>query len=944
MRILDRSVYLGPSLYARFPVIRLELDLGRLEAWPTSRLGPAFVDGLATALPGLAEHGCSYREPGGFFRRMREGDGTWLGHVLEHVAIELQNIAGEEVTFGKTRSSGAPGVYTVVYEYAQRDEGIAAGELGLRLLLSLLPPELRSADAVPEGWNWPEARDEFIRFAQRRAMGPSTHSLVRAAEARGIPWLRLNEQSLVQLGHGKYQQRIQATVTGRTSHISVELASDKEETNKILAGLGLPVPKQEMVQSEGQAVRAAKRMGFPVVTKPYNGNHGRGISIRLTTDEEVALGFNVAREHSRSVIVESFLEGDDHRLLVVNGELVAATRRTPGHVVGDGEHTIAHLIDVVNTDPRRGVGHEKVLTRLELDAQAQKMLDRVGLTAESVPAKGVIVYLRSTANLSTGGTATDVTNVIHPDNREMAERAIRAVGLDVGGVDFLSKDIAESYRTIGGGICEVNAAPGFRMHVAPSEGTPRDVAAPVIDMLFPQGAPSRVPIAAVTGTNGKTTTARMLAHICKMGGFTPGMTTTDGVYIDGQRTVPGDMTGPVSARMVLADPQIDIAVLETARGGLLRAGMGVQEVNVGAVLNVQPDHLGLKGIDTVEQLAEVKRIVVEVATDCAVLNADDPLVVKMSGYTEAKHICYVTMNPQHALVREHIRAGARACALEGGINGQMITLYEKGGHIPLLWTHLIPATLEGRATHNVQNAMFAAAMAFSLGIRLDAIRQGLRTFDSTFFQAPGRMNMFNEHPFKVLFDYGHNAHAVGMMSDLAQRLDVAGKRIVVLAAPGDRRDEDLVAIAQAAAGRFDHYICRRDDGLRGRGPEEVPRIQAAALQAAGVRADAISVIPDEQQAIDAALHMGAPGDLVLIFADVLVRSWKQIIKFKSAGPAPGATHTGAGMPGDAPHNGADAESAAAHAHKAAEAPAPAYSLEGLIRDERGVRFAPEAED
>ena len=760
MRILDRSVYVGPSLYARFPVIRLELELGELEAWPTGRLGDGFIGALAAALPGLAEHGCSYREPGGFFRRMREGEGTWLGHVLEHVAIELQNIAGEAVTFGKTRSAGPAGVYTVVYEYAQRDEGIAAGELGLKLLSSLLPEALRPRDSVPDGWSWPEARDQFIRFAQRRALGPSTMSLVRAAEARGIPWLRLNDQSLVQLGHGKFQQRIQATVTGRTPHISVELASDKEETNKILAGLGLPVPKQELVQSETAAVRAARRMGFPVVTKPYNGNHGRGISIRLTTDEEVAHGFNVAREQSRSVIVETFLEGDDHRLLVVNGELVAATRRTPGHVVGDGEHTVEELIEIVNQDPRRGVGHEKVLTRLELDAQAHKMLEKAQLTPRSVPAQGEIIYLRSTANLSTGGTATDVTDVIHPDNREMAERAVRAIGLDVGGVDFLSRNITESYRKIGGGICEVNAAPGFRMHVAPSEGTPRDVAAPVIDMLFPQGAASRVPIAAITGTNGKTTTARMLAHIAKMAGYTPGLTTTDGVYIDGQRTVQGDMTGPVSARMVLADPQIDIAVLETARGGLLRAGMGVNEVNVGAVINVQPDHLGLKGIDTLEQLAEVKRIVVEVATDCAVLNADDALVMRMSGYTEAKHICYVTLNPQHTLVREHIRAGARACALEAGVNGQMITLYDRGGHIPLLWTHLIPATLEGRATHNVQNAMFAAAIAFSLGMKLDAIRQGLRTFDSTFFQAPGRMNVFNEHPFKVLFDYGHNAHAV----------------------------------------------------------------------------------------------------------------------------------------------------------------------------------------
>ncbi len=953
MRILDRSVYLGPSLYARFPVIRLELDLGPLEAWPTGRLGPSFIDALAAALPGLAEHGCSYKEPGGFFRRMREEEGTWLGHVLEHVAIELQNTAGEEVTFGKTRSAGPAGVYTVVYEYAQRDEGIAAGDLGLRLLCSLLPTAIRPTGSVPDGWSWQEARDEFIRFAQRRALGPSTASLVRAAEHLGIPWLRLNDQSLVQLGHGKYQQRIQATVTSRTSHIAVELASDKEETNKILGTLGLPVPKQELVQDEKQAVRAAQRMGFPVVTKPYNGNHGRGISIRLTTDAEVAQGFLVAREHSRSVIVETFLEGDDHRLLVVNGVLVAATRRTPGHVVGDGGHSIAQLIEIVNKDPRRGVGHEKVLTRLELDAQAEKMLGRVGLHADSVPQPGQVVYLRSTANLSTGGTATDVTDVIHPDNREMAERAVRAIGLDVGGVDFLSKNISESYRAIGGGICEVNAAPGFRMHVAPSEGTPRDVAAPVVDMLFPPGTASRVPIAAITGTNGKTTTARMLAHLTKMGGYTPGLTTTDGVYVDGQRTVQGDMTGPISARMVLADPQIDIAILETARGGLLRAGMGVREVNVGAVLNVQSDHLGLKGIDTLEQLSELKRIVVEVATDCAVLNADDPLVLKMSGYTEAKNICYVTMNPQHTLVREHIRAGGRACALEAGVNGQMITLYDHGSHIPLLWTHLIPATLEGRATHNVQNAMFAAAMAFSLGIKLDAVRQGLRTFDSTFYQAPGRMNVFNEHPFKVLFDYGHNAHAVGTMADLALRLDVAGRRIVVLAGPGDRRDEDLVAIAKAVAGRFDYYICRRDDNLRDRAPDEVPRIQAQALRAAGIPDSAISVIPDEQEAIEAALRMGEPGDLVLIFADALVRSWKQITKFRASGAAesqPTARPASAPAPSPAgpafvvKGNGTGADK---HHDVGVAIPAEAaadFNLEGLIRDERGIRMAPEIED
>lgn len=935
MRIIDRSVYVGPSLYAHFPVIRLELDLGELEQWPSARLGEGFVQGLVAALPGLAEHGCSYREPGGFLRRLREDEGTWLGHVLEHVAIELQNVAGEDVTFGKTRSiDGKPGVYSVVYEYAQREEGIAAGELALKLIGSLLPDALRAHVAVPEGFDWETERDDFIRYAQRRALGPSTASLVQAAESRGIPWLRLNQQSLVQLGHGKYQQRIQATVTGKTPHIAVELASDKEETNKILGTLGLPVPRQELVTSEDAALRAARRLGGAVVTKPYNGNHGRGITIGISEPAAVREGFLAAREHSRSVIVETFQPGDDHRLLVVNGELVAATRRTPGHVVGDGTHTIAELVDIVNQDPRRGVGHEKVLTRLVLDAQADLMMQRAGYTAESIPASEEIVYLRSTANLSTGGTATDVTDIIHPDNRDMAVRAVRAIGLDVGGVDFITPNIAESYKTIGGAICEVNAAPGFRMHVAPSEGTPRDAAGPVVDMLFPPGTPSRVPIAALTGTNGKTTTARMLSHIAKMAGYTPGLTTTDGVYIDGQRTVEGDMTGPVSARMVLSDPQIDLAVLETARGGLLRAGMGVTEVNVGAVLNVQSDHLGLKGIDTLDQLAQVKRIVVEVATDCAVLNADDPLVLKMSGYVDAKTICYVSTNPSHPLVREHIRAGGRACALEAGINGQMITLYDKGSHIPLLWTHLIPATMEGRAMHNVQNAMFAAAMAFSLGIKLDPIRQGLRTFDTTFFQAPGRMNVFDEHPFKVLFDYGHNAHAIAAMADLAQRLDVTGRRIVVLAAPGDRRDEDILDIARVAAGKFDHYICRRDDNTRGRDGDEVPRLLARGLVEAGVAESMIEQIHDEQEAIDSALRMGQPGDLLLVFADALTRSWKQIIKFRPEGVPLKAAPTPVPV---------EAQPASDPQALVREAELRAL-MEGTVRDERGIVFAREQDD
>jgi cyanophycin synthetase len=885
MRILDRAVYVGPSLYAHFPVIRLEVDLGPLEAWPSAKLGPAFIDRLIEALPGLHEHGCSYGEPGGFIRRLREDEGTWMGHILEHVAIELQNVAGEPVTFGKTRGAGAEGTYHVLYQYEQEDVGLEAGRLGITLLHSLLPPELQPEGSVPDDFDFAAERDEFIRFAQRRALGPSTMSLVRAAEDRRIPWIRLNEQSLIQFGHGRFQQRIQATITSRTSHIAVELASDKEETNRILAHLGLPVPRQRLVQREDDAVAAAERIGYPVVVKPFNANHGRGISIHLTTEEQVRTAFEVAREHSRSVIVESFITGDDHRMLVVNGELVAVSKRVPGHVMGDGVHTVEQLMEEVNRDPRRGIGHEKVLTRLVLDHQAETLLAKKGYTKDTVPAEGERVFLRSTGNLSTGGTATDVTDLVHPDNVEMAERAVKAIGLDVGGVDFLTTDITESYKDIGGAICEINAAPGYRMHMAPSEGRPRDVAGPTLDMLFPPGSPSRIPIAAVTGTNGKTTTARMLAHIQKLAGHHVGLTSTDGVYIDGQRTVSGDMTGPVATRMVLSDPNVDVAVLEIARGGLLRAGMGVRHCDVGAVLNVKADHLGLRGIGTLEDLAKVKRIVVEVARDTAILNADDALCLKMADYTSAKHLCYVTMDPTHALVGEHIRAGGRGVVLESGIKGQMITIYDHGSHIPLLWTHLIPATLEGRALHNVQNAMFAAAMAFSMGLKLEDIRHGLRTFDTTFFQAPGRMNIYDEHPFKVILDYGHNPAAVEVMCQLVERLDVAGRRIVVLAAPGDRRDEDIADIGRIAAGHFERYILRRDDHLRGRQPDEVPHLLRDALLAAGVPAEQILVIPDEQTATDTALREAQPGDLLLVFADAITRSWKQVIQFRPEAPA-----------------------------------------------------------
>lgn len=882
LKILETSVYRGPNVYAKFPVIRHLVDIGVLEDWPSARIGQDFIDELLDALPGLQEHGCSYREPGGFVRRLHEDEGTWMAHIWEHMSIELQNVAGLDVTFGRTRGAGETGLYNMVFQYKEEEVGLRASQLALDFIHNLLPDHLVGEGERVVDFDYTAERESFIKAAQRKALGPSTASLVNAGAERDIPWMRLNEYSLIQLGHGKYQKRLQATITSETDYIATDLASDKKATNRILADLGLPVPKQIAVKSPEEAQAAAKRIGYPVVVKPLDGNHGNGISINLMTPEAVGEAFDFAVEYNkrgRTVIVESFIQGLDHRMLVINGKLEAVSKRVPGHIVGDGERTAAELIEIVNADPRRGVGHEKVLTRLELDKTAKAHLAEVGYDENSVPKDGEVVFLRSTANLSTGGTAVDVTDIVHPDNRTMAERAVKAIGLDIGGVDFLSADISQSYKDLSAGICEVNAAPGFRMHIAPSEGKPRDVSGAVMEMLFPAGTPSRVPIASITGTNGKTTVSRMVAHIHKLSGNTVGLATTDGVYIDGNLTVKGDLTGPRAAQMILRDPTIDTAILETARGGLLRSGMGYERCDVGAVLNIAADHLGLKGVETIEDLARVKRIVVEVATDTAVLNADDELCLKMAAHTQAKNICYVTMNANHPLVREHVRIGGRAIVLEQGMNGHMITIYENSSNIQLMWTHLIPATIDGKAMHNVQNAMFATAICHSMGKSLEDIRQGLRTFATSYFQAPGRLNVFEEHPFKVILDYGHNPAAIEAMTKLCTQLEPKGRRLLCFSMPGDRRNEDIVAAAEIVAGKFDAYICRADDGRRGRGNAEVPELLRDTLLKNGVKEGQIQVIPDEVEAVDAALNMAERDDLLLVFGDNISRTWKQIIYF-----------------------------------------------------------------
>jgi cyanophycin synthetase len=884
MKIVDTQVYRGPNLYALRKVIRLRVDLGELEDYPTSRL-PGFVDRLLALIPTLYEHTCSYDEPGGFVRRMTEDEGTWLGHVLEHVAIELQCLAGTPVSYGKTRSHDLPaGQYHVIYSYAEESVGLRAGELGLELILHLLPPERAAHDPSP--FDFPAELERFIRRAQRRAFGPSTASLVHAAEERGIPWIRLNDRSLVQLGHGKFQRRIQATVTSETKHTAVEIASDKRLTNQILEALGLPVPRQRIVEDAGEAVDAAESLGYPVVVKPLDGNHGRGVSINLSDAEQVRVAYDKAYERSSYVIVETFQTGRDYRILVVNGKVVAVAERVPGHVVGDGRRTVAELVEIVNSDPRRGVGHEKVLTRLDIDHQAERLLGQAGLTVDSVLPAGEIFSLRSTGNLSTGGTAIDKTDAIHYDNRIMAERAVKAVGLDVGGVDFIAPDISRSYQEVGGVIVEINAAPGFRMHVAPTEGKPRDVAGPVIDMLFPPGTPHRIPIAAITGTNGKTTTTRMVGHILKLSGCHVGMATSDGVYIDGVLTVKGDMTGPWSSHLVLRDPNVDAAVLETARGGIVRSGLGWRKCKVGAVLNVASDHLGMGGVNDLEELAEIKQVIVEVAQDYCVLNADDERVARMAEHSPAKPF-WVTMDRNNERVRRHIRDHGKAVVLEEGLNGRMIVLYDGEEHIPVLWARQIPATVEGHALHNVQNAMFAAAIGLAMGISLDNVRQGLRTFTTDFFQTPGRMNFYNEHPFRVLLDYAHNAHGMTSMAQMVRDLTVHGRRIGVVSAPGDRRDQDILDLARAAAPGFDLILLREDDNRRGRQPGEIGDLLRQGLLEAGFPEDRISgQVYNEEEAVQRALETAQPGDLLVIFGDKLDRCWRQIVSFGRPAEAP----------------------------------------------------------
>ncbi|GAB4218547.1 MAG: cyanophycin synthetase [Synechococcales cyanobacterium] len=867
MRIQSLRVLNGPNFWSirRQQLIQMRLDLEDLQERPTNTI-PGFRERLETLLPGLWEHHCSRDCYGGFLQRVEEG--TWMGHVIEHVALELQSMAGMECDFGRTRETSTPGVYNVVFEYKEAEAGRFAAKAAVYLCQALVDGESYRRDLELDIQELREIREK-VRF------GPSTQSLIDEATLRGIPNIRLNDNSLIQLGYGIHQKRLQATTTEKTSIIATELAGDKKATKELLNDMGIPVPMGYTLRHiDDLASIIADVGGFPVVVKPLNANHGRGITVNIRSLEAAIEAFEMAREISDTVLVERYVEGDDYRLLVVNNKLIAVAKRIPAHVVGDGRSSIQELIDQLNQDPRRGYGHENVLTLLTVDESTLRLLELKGYSLRTVLPAGERCQLKSTANISTGGSAVDCTDIVHPYNAFIAERAAQIIGLDVAGIDLICPDITVPVTENGGAIVEVNASPGFRMHLAPSEGIARNVAEPVMNMLFPPGVPSRIPILAITGTNGKTTTTRLIAHILKGVGKRVGFTTTDGVYIQNHQIAKGDMTGPYSAQIVLRDPTVEVAVLETARGGILRAGMGFHSCDIGIVLNVTSDHLGLGDINTLEDLARVKSVVVEAVQPegYAILNADDTLVAKMAEKLKCQ-VAYFSMNPSNPLVKDHVAEGGVAAVYEEGY----ISILKRGWTLRVEKVTNIPLTLMGKATFMIQNALAATLATFLHGVAIDDMRVALGTFTSSVAQTPGRLNLFDVGSFQVLVDYAHNAAGYEAIQATLKTWECRSK-IGVIGGPGDRRDQDLRELGLLSATMFDSAIIKEDDDRRGRDPGVVAAlIREGWEQQKGGNAE---VILDEITAIQTALDQAQPGDLIVIFPAEVRRTIDIIYRYQ----------------------------------------------------------------
>ncbi len=859
MKLTEIKVLRGPNYWSirRNKLIQVKLDLEEMEEIPTNKI-PGFKDRLQSLIPSLYDHRCSEGVPGGFFTRVDEG--TWMGHVMEHIALEMQTLAGMDTGFGRTRGTGTPGEYFVVFDYIEEDAGIYAAKASYRLLEALIKNET---------YDLQHDIQELREIRESTRLGPSTGCIVDEAAKRGIPFIRLNKQSLVQLGYGVNQQRVRATIAGTTSCIAVDIAGDKEDTKNLLEAAEIPVPRGRIIRNEEDLKDAIEKIGYPIVLKPINGNHGKGATTNILTYEHALKAMEAAQYYSRQVICEKFITGFDFRILVINNKFICAALRTPASVIGDGKNTIQWLINETNKDARRGFGHEKVLTSIKVDDYTMKMLEEKNYTLETIPANGEQVLLKPTANLSTGGTSTDVTDEVHPNNIFMAERISKIIGLDICGIDVMAPNLKVPITENGGAVLEVNAAPGFRMHIDPSEGIPRNVAEPVIDMLFPKGSNGRIPIIAITGTNGKTTTTRLTAHIAKAAGYKVGYTTSDGVYIQNQLMMKGDCTGPVSSQFVLKDPTVDFAVLECARGGILKNGLAFQQCDIAIVTNVSSDHMGLGGIENLEQMAKVKAVVPEtvVKHGYAILNADDDLVYEMRKELQC-NVAFFSMDENNPRIVKHCSTGGLAAVFENGF----VTIMKGTWKIRVHKVTEIPITYGGKATHNIMNTLPAILATYLYrNIKVEDIKLALETFIPSPSQTPGRLNLFQFKHFQFLVDFAHNPAGLSLLCEFVTKLDGTPK-VGIISGTGDRRDEDIKELGKISASCFDEIIIRQDKHLRGRTAENIVNLLVDGINEAKEKDIPITIIYNEKEAIMHAYNTAKPGSLITIMCDVVAEA------------------------------------------------------------------------
>lgn len=854
MKIIDMRVMRGPNYWSisRRKLIVMKLDLEELEELPTNKI-PGFYGRIKKLIPSLYSHRCSESTEGGFFFRIKEG--TWMGHVIEHMALEIQTLAGMECGYGRTRGTGKKGVYTVAFSYLEEAVGIYAAKAGIRIAEALIKGEEYDLESDIRAMR--ELRED-VRF------GPSTGSIIDEAVAREIPYIRLNKESLVQLGYGKNQVRFRATMTDRTSSIAVDVASNKDETKRLLHDAAIPVAKGTCISSVEDLEDAVESIGFPLVFKPLDANHGKGASINVKNLEESKAAFDHAKKYSRKIIIEKFITGYDFRILVINNRFTAAALREPANVIGDGVSTIQQLIDKENQDPRRGYGHENVLTEISIDRETLEQLSKKNYTVETILKKSELCYLKGTANLSTGGTSTDVTDIVHPHNIFICERISRVIGLDICGIDIMASNLSEPLEITGGVVLEVNAAPGFRMHLAPAKGLPRNVAAPVIDMLYPPGKSFRIPIIAITGTNGKTTTTRLIAHIVKNNGYKVGFTTSDGIYVGNSMLTKGDTTGPVSAEFILKDPTVEFAVLETARGGILRAGLGFGKCDVGVITNIQEDHMGLSDINTLAEMAKVKGVVIEsVKRDgYAVVNADNEHCVSIAKKVRC-NVAYFSMDENNPVIKEHCKDGGIAAIFENGYitikKGEWKSRVEKVTAIPL--------TFGGRVTFMIQNVLAATLATYTYGFKTQDIAMSLVTFVPSADLTPGRMNIFNFKDYKVMIDFAHNADGFRGIKEFLSTIESTSK-IGIITGTGDRRDDDIRDLGRISAEMFDHIIIRQDKFLRGRQAEEIVKLLVEGIQDVNPN-QSYEYIPKEIEALKHAFSIAKPGTFITALSDVI---------------------------------------------------------------------------